>query len=687
MPWRAAAVAAALLPAVVFAPAAAADSPVTIPPGEFVVDQAGVLGSDRGQVEQAIEDLRDNAGQTLFVIYVDSFTNPSDMDAWVEEVAQTKGMGSTDSVLAVAVETRQARFKSDNAGRIAPFDEEIYREYILPNLAEDRWAEAGVQAAAGIQDATDGKISGGSGSGSNGSSGSAAPWIIGGVLVAGGGATVWALSRRRTRQPVGAGVGHGPGPGPAEPVDPLAGLSVEELRQRSGSLLVAADDAIRSSEQELGFAQAQYGDDAIRPFAEDIAAAKAHMSESFKLQQQLDDHIPDTEEEQRTWLGDIIHRCEAVNESLERHRADFEQLRELERRAPQAIASLKGQVPALRSRLATAEGTFAALAQEYAESALAQVRDNIAQAGDRLDFVGTAVADAESKLAAQQTAEAAVAIRAGEEGLHQAGVLLDAIDRAGSGLADTREALESAVSAAAQDLAQAQAQVASGRDPELSGPVAALSQALAEVGARIRAGRIDPVELLRTVEQARARIEAPLAGIRDRQEQARRAAEQLHSAIRSAQARIQGTNDFIRARRGGVGSRARTRLAEAQRNLDEALRLSSSDPVSALQYANQAIHLADQAASEAENDINGFGGGGFGGGGFGGNRGSGLGGAILGGILIDSILHGGHHGGGDGGHGGGFFGGGGFGGFGGGGGGGGGFGGGGFDGGGGGGNF
>jgi hypothetical protein len=84
--------------------------------------------------------------------------------------------------------------------------------------------------------------------------------------------------------------------------DPLAGLSVAELRRKSDSLLIEADDAIKSSEQELGFAQAQYGDSAVGNFTKALQEAKGHMTESFKLQQQLDDHIPDTEEQQRSWL-------------------------------------------------------------------------------------------------------------------------------------------------------------------------------------------------------------------------------------------------------------------------------------------------------------------------------------------------------------------------------------------------
>ena len=130
----------------------------------------------------------------------------------------------------------------------------------------------------------------------------------------------------------------------------------------------------------------------------------------------------------------------------------------------------------------------------------------------------------------------------------------------------------------------------------------------------------------------------------------------------SAQAQISATSDYITARRGGVGTEARTRLAEAQRNLDYALSISRTDPVTALQYAQQAHSLAAQAAQLAQSDVDHFGGfanQGYGRGGMfgGGGGGGGLGGAILGGILINSILNGGGGGGwgggGDGGGGGG----------------------------------
>ena len=36
------------------------------------------------------------------------------------------------------------------------------------------------------------------------------------------------------------------------------------------------------------------------------------MRASFELQQKLEDHIPDTEADQRAWLGEIIDRIKIV---------------------------------------------------------------------------------------------------------------------------------------------------------------------------------------------------------------------------------------------------------------------------------------------------------------------------------------------------------------------------------------
>ncbi|MET4061502.1 putative nucleic acid-binding Zn-ribbon protein [Arthrobacter sp. UYP6] len=655
------------------ATAASAVPPVTIPPGQFLVDEAGVLGSDAAEVRDAITEVRTDSRYTLYVVYVDNFTDPSDPVAWGDQVVSQKGMDSQEVLLSFSTEGRRLRVSVPNNSALSPELGDAVTSAATESLfgkesiSSADWADAAVSAA-DVLVAGPGAVSNGSSSNGSSSAGaSLAPvLLIGGIILLGGGAAFLFVRSRRK----GALTG-GQGSAENEPVDPLDEMSVEDLRKRAGSLLVAADDAIKSSEQELAFAMASYGDDAVKTFTEDLAAAKNHMSESFKMQQQLDDHIPDTEAQQRTWLKDIIRRCEAVNSSLQEHKEDFDSLRELEKNAPAALATARTNAESAAGRLDAAEVSIAGLRQRYADSALAQIADNIEQARQRLEFVDNAAETAQAKLDEGDTASAVVAVRAAEESVHQTNVLLDAIEKTGHELDSARSELQRAVADARQDLAQARAFAANGANTGLAGPVAGVEAALTAIE-RESAVKNDPVDLLRRLETANAQLDSALEGIRDRQEQERRARDSLQHAIMSAQAQISGTSDYIRARRGGVGAEARTRLAEAERNLQQAIALTSSDPVSALAYAQQANALAAQAADMAQQDVDGFGGGfGGGGGGMYGGRGggSGLGGAILGGILIDSILRGGG-GGGFGGGGGGGWGGGGFGGFGGGGGGG-----------------
>ncbi|MFE4197765.1 TPM domain-containing protein [Paenarthrobacter sp. NPDC056912] len=644
------------------ATAAWAADPVTIPSGQNIVDDANVLGSRKGEVQEAIQKTLKDHKYNLYVVTVDSFENPSAPAEWTSAVATKKGMGKADAILAIST-AGQYNFVLNSASPIYSKQSNITQNAVVANLAGGKkdYAQAAIDTAAAIGDAA----GGGSGTVPSGNAGVGVLVGVGVVAAGGAGTYLYLRNRRKKGSSQATSTSYGP---QGEQLDPLAGLSIPELRQKSGSLLIEADDAIKSSEQELGFAQAQYGDSAIGNFTKALQEAKGHMTESFKLQQQLDDHIPDTEEQQRSWLGEIIRRSEAALASLRDQKADFDSLRELEKNAPQALAAVTAGAHEADAKIASAEQSLEGLRVKYAESALTQVSDNILQAKERLAFVQNAAATAQEKLAVSENSLAAVAVRAAEESLHQTNVLIDAIAKTAGSLDEARSSLESAVAETSQDLAQARAMIQSGEHPELAGPVAGVEAALAQVKAEIQGGKIDPIATLARVSSAHQALDQSLSGIRDQQEQARRAQASLQQTIMAAQSQISATSDYITARRGGVGTEARTRLAEAQRNLDYALSISRNDPVTALTYAQQAHALAAQAAQLAQADVDHFGyadqgydrGGMFGGGSGGGG---GLGGAILGGILINSILNGGGGGWGgghnDGGGGGGFFGGGG----------------------------
>ncbi|WP_417372939.1 TPM domain-containing protein [Glutamicibacter protophormiae] len=641
---------------------AMAESPVTIPPGDFVVDNSNVLGSDVPQLENQIAQLRKATGYSLFAIYVDEFTSPENPQKWAEAVFNKKNMGTNDAILVVGTESRQAFLGTSDKSPLDDYRQEIFSNEVLPALGDDDWLGAAEGAISGIEAFDNGTLAG-SGSSSS-SSGFSFFWVM--IIIAGGAVVAFmVLSRRGKSKSAQLPTGQGPGfPGmPQQQLVPL-----DQLRRQADQLLVAADDSIRSSEQELGFAEAQYGKESIEVFTQDLVQAKQHLSESFRLQQQLDDDIPDTEQEQRSWLGEIINRCGQVNETLQKHADDFRKLRQLEQNAETRITEVAAEQEPLNQQLSARVAILEQLTDRYDQSAVSQILDNAKQASDRLSFAASALKQASEQLGSDR-ANAALLIQNAEEAQDQAEVLLEAINKSATALSQAESDLESAVALASRDVAQAQALVNNGSQPNLAGPVAGVLSALNNIKQSL-GSKHNPLALISQLNEASKPLATSLANLRNQAEQEQAAREQLQSLLHTAESRINGTEDYIRARRGGVRSSARTRLSEAQRAYDDARSQSSRNPSAAVASAQRAIQLADQAASMAEQDVNGFGGGDDFGGGYGGRgrgRGGmfdGIGGAVLGGILIDSILHGGH--GGNNGDGGGMFGGGGFGGFGGG---------------------
>ncbi len=614
---------------------ARAEDPVELESGQ-ITDRVDALDERRGEVEDALDRLNTDHRLQLFVVYVDSFSG-MDAQEWADETADRNGLGLNDALLTVATGDRRYAYSVDEDYPLTDAQlAEVATVAIEPPLQQNDWAGAAVGAAEGYRAVLAGEevrtpaITPGE---ANPSAAGGFPWgpvaAAVGVGVVGAGGYVFVRSRRRRTSVPGAGVDAGQMP-------------LDQLDLRASRLLVETDDSIKTSEQELGFATAQFGEPAAAPFAAALDEAKAHLNASFMLRQQLDDSEPEDDATKRTMLTQIISRCEEANARLDAEAEAFDRLRELEKNAPQVIAEVEQKTVDIEARLGRTTATLHGMARRYAESALAPIAANPDQVRERLAFVRTSVAGARQDLENGDTADAAVAVRAAEEAAGQAGQLLEAVDRLAAGLDEAATSVEGRIAETTQDLAEAKALLASGQVPDLAGHVAAAEAAVVSVQQEIAGGRYDPLAAVRRIEEAGGRLDRALEGVRDQQQRIQRARASLEQALLAARSEVSATQDFITTRRGGIGGEARTRLAEAQRHLDQAMALARTDPVSALAAAQQADALAEQAGQLARADVGAFAGGGAGGGGGIG----GLGGAILGGILIDSIFGGGGRGGG-----------------------------------------
>nr|WP_246280983.1 TPM domain-containing protein [Cellulomonas humilata] len=603
-----------------------------------ITDQVGALDGSESEVQAALDQLAQDTSLQLYVVYVADFGGADPVE-WAQETAQRSGLGSQDVILAVATDARRYALAPETVEGLSSSQVEAASTAAEDRLREDDWAGAAVATADSLRASATGSSGGGGGGGGFGT-----VLVIGLVVIAGFFGLRWVMSRRRA-----AGV---VAPGAPAPGDELAALPTAELDRRSASALVAIDDAVKASDEELGFAQAQFGPDATGEFETVLADAKAQVTEAFRLRQTLDDNIPDTEPQVRETATRILRTCAAVSAMLDAQKAGFDHLRDLEAHVEQALESHARSATALRQRIDPARVTVSTLAATYPAVTLASVARNPDQAQQLLDEIDTTVGRGEEAVGSGQRGTAVGYARAAEEALSQVSTLLDAVDRAGPELAVIGSRIDAAIASISADLTDVD-QLARDK-PEVAAP-AQTARTAVEAARAARAGTGDPLAAMRAITDAEAALDAALAPTRDAVEQDRRAQRQLDDVLGRLESTLRATGDFLSTRRGAVGPEARTRLAEAERLRVIALDQRPADASAALATAQRAEQLAREAADLAQQDVERadqlqVGGGQPGGRGGGLN---GVGGMVLGGILLDSVLRGGGGFGGGGGWGGG----------------------------------
>lgn len=611
-----------VLSLVLAAPGARAEAPSNLP--SDITDTAGVL--DEGAVRSALDALRSDTDQQLFVAYVPTFDG-LDGPSWAEQTFDLSGMGSSDVLLAVAVDDRRYGLYVGAGNTLTDSQLDAVEVAVEDRLAVDDWTGGAVAAA----DTLRSELTGGSGP-----SGLTVLFVGGLVVLALVALVAWAASRRRRS----AG-------NPDE--GSLSTLSTDELERRASSALVAVDDNLKTAEQELGFAQAQFGPEATASFEAAVQRSKAAVTRAFTLRQQLDES-PGAEPRKRVVLAEIITLSDEVIRTIDTESEQLTALRTLQATVPQALAETRERIATARARVEPARGTLSTLAVTFPASALASVSTNPDQAVRLLDAAADAVTAGEAAVTADDRAAAVAHSRAATQAVGQAVTLLDAVDSAGSDLADAGPRLDAALTSISSDLADAE-RLGAG-DPAVTVAADRARTVVAQAQAARQGG--DPLAALRDLSDAEAALDTALAPRRAADEQRARAAALLTEALGRVGSQIRAVSDYVTTRKGAVGPEARTRLSEAARLHEQARSLAATDPVAALDTVRRSDELTQSAQQLAQADVTswenqqGPGGGG----------GTNVGGMILGGIVLDSLLRGGS-GGGRGGYGGGGFGGGG----------------------------
>ncbi|MGB3413215.1 MAG: TPM domain-containing protein, partial [Microbacteriaceae bacterium] len=525
------------------------------------------------------------------------FEQPSKGPEWADATAIANGLGQFGVLLVVAVDDRDYAISVD---QLFPIDasamSNIEQKYLLPSLSKSDWYQASAQFAEGMAQDFGLTLQSVTGNTVNpttapttppidkpSDSGLSAWWLL--VPAVPIVATVVVVSRRKKKN--GA-------------ADAPEKLSLKELGHRVSSALIGLDDAIKLSEQELGFAVAQFGKDATAEFRKALDEASENTKQAFKLKQLLDDHVKDTEAETRQWSTEILRLCDVANTALEAHEKAFEELRKLEENAPELVGSLQSELQSLQAEEAQIAATLQQLNTQYDAEALQAINQNPAQAKALLTFSSEQLALASSRLAEGKTSEVALALRATQQSLDQVIELNRAVNETGPALQQAQTQLDALRANVQQDLVNARSLNATalvGIGQDLAQIQQESESTLAQLSGR------NPAADLARLDAVNTRLDQVMANTMSLVERRQRVVSTLAQALPAAERSITEARHYVTTRRGGIGVDARTRLADAEQKFTQAVSVQQSDPEQSLNLANQSISSAQLATRLATQDV------------------------------------------------------------------------------------
>ncbi|MGN9756471.1 hypothetical protein [Streptomyces sp. SD31] len=390
-----------------------------------------------------------------------------------------------------------------------------------------------------------------------------------------------------------------PGGAPVRGAEP----DIAELDDRARALLIAADDSVRVSREELRFVEerAEVGD--VEPFARALRDAEGELAVAFRMRWQYEDGVAEDDGARRHVLAGIVGRAEEAGRLLDAQAAAFDQVRGLEAGLGgglgHALVVAEARFRELAGRAGGAGAALVDLGARYAPGATASVAGHAEQAKDRLVFATTRLNQARQRADLGENERAAGHLRAAEGAIAQAAAFIDGIERLTEELATAAAMVPAALTGGEAEIAGARESLA-GTGPayasvppgELRARVTHADGVLAVVREDLTSGPYDPLDLLRRIVRGVGPVVAGRAGVL------------TTAALLCARSAVAGADDVVATHRAAVGSRARTRLAEARRLLaGPASRPGPREPRQELSGLLTADTLAQQARELAEQDI------------------------------------------------------------------------------------
>lgn len=546
-----------------------------------------VLASGRSRIQPVLDELIRSDDIQLFVLFVES-TGGRTVTDFTDETARSNSLGGNDALLVVALADRtDALWRSDSyLDRLT--DREllaVLSQQVEPRLRDADFAGAVVAAADGVRAASRESVP------SEPSTPSGVPglgFLVPAVIAGTGGVLLWSVLAARRRDRMAA----------------VTRAQRDARRtQEANALLIRADESLRDAQEEMAYAEAQFTAADVAPYREAVASASIELKAAFTIRQQLDDAVPEDADTRRRLVDEIATRATKALSLLEEQRRRVEEMRDLERRAPQLLAELPERIAAESARLPDAERTLTSLSR-YAERSWSSVKGNVADGRELLARATSAVADGATALKETNAASAAKAVRSAQQDLTEAARLLDAVGALARTIREAEQTAPQHLTAAATDVEKARVALESGGTPDHQRRLADARSALAAAQSEISSATPDFLAAITLAAKADTGADEILAEVRQEEERRVREARLLATQLQLARGSYQRASDYIAPRRRTIGSGARTRLAEAERHLERAQQLvDAGDHASAVAEAQRARQLADDAWSLAQDDM------------------------------------------------------------------------------------
>lgn len=582
---------------------ALATSPVTI--STSVTDPSGWLSDSQVSEISSSADEAGSAGLQVYFVTVPDFSGAEPIE-WCKTSGVNSGLSNQSIVYVIAYKERMFT-TCGNADQQVVTNSDITRATSAAKKAlaksnpldADTTTDAATTFISTLTSTVTGQASSSSSTGVPSSGKSGFGWIRTVVVVVViGGLIVFFVKRNKAKggSPLAPKTTDGHPWAPGDPLPSLTEDQVLALTNQSSTLLLQADELVRSATDELDFARAQFGETKTDAYAKALSAAQAGIAKAFASQQTMNE-ASDSRSRTEAALT-LQHELNQVMPALVEQQKAFSQLRDEEASVPTQATDVKTRILEAIAALPSVEAELTALQTLYSSTTVASLMDNPQQARALLDSA-SAAANQASSLATSDPSAALVQLDIARRALAMAGHQTEAIMSAKHDLAAANEVLTKAIASITSDLSDVTTLKA---DSAAFAPLVAEAQKAVAEAQSARAGSGDPLAALENLRLAESQLDAALEPLRSQADARERKVEAARNAVSDAQAQYARANSYIQGRRGVIPLDVRSTLAEAKAELDQAVALIQTDPDQATTLAKSARSVALTVLSTPIND-------------------------------------------------------------------------------------